>query len=102
VGRIDIGASLSWISQYPGEAEIVFPPLSFLEVVGHPRVETTSKGELIIFPLRINMNIKALTIEKMIEQRKSLYFSVAKKLKEELTFDLSKVLEDLQVKLFAS
>ena len=39
-GRIDIGAELSWLSQYPGEAEFLFPPLSCLEVqpVCRPRL----------------------------------------------------------------
>ncbi len=31
-GRIDVGASISFLSQYPGEAEFLFPPLSCLEV----------------------------------------------------------------------
>ena len=31
-GRVDIGADLSWVSQYPGEREFLFPPLSCLEV----------------------------------------------------------------------
>jgi hypothetical protein len=32
VGRIDAGASLSFLSQYPGEEEFLMPPLSCLEV----------------------------------------------------------------------
>jgi hypothetical protein len=31
-GRIDVGASISFLSQYPGEAEFLMPPLSCLEV----------------------------------------------------------------------
>jgi hypothetical protein len=30
-GRVDIGASISFLSQYPGEAEYLMPPLSCLE-----------------------------------------------------------------------
>ena len=31
-GRVDIGASISFLSQYPGEKEFLMPPLSCLEV----------------------------------------------------------------------
>ena len=32
VGRVDVGASIGFLSQYPGEAEYLMPPLSCLEV----------------------------------------------------------------------
>ena len=32
VGDIDHGASLSFLSQYPNEDEVLIPPLSYLEV----------------------------------------------------------------------
>ena len=28
------GAAVSWLSQYPGEAEILLPPLTVLQVIG--------------------------------------------------------------------
>ena len=31
-GRVDVGADVGWLSQYPGEREYLFPPLSCLEV----------------------------------------------------------------------
>ena len=31
VGRIDVGASISFLSEYPGEEEFLMPPLSCLE-----------------------------------------------------------------------
>ena len=85
VGRIDIGADLSWVSQYPGESEILFPPLTCLEVVGEPRVE----GGVIIFPLHANMNLKGLTLEQLEERRKLLHLSMAHNLREELEIDAS-------------
>ena len=86
VGRIDMGADHSWLSQYPGEAEILFPPLTCLEVVGQPRVE---EG-VIVFPLRANMNLKGLTLEQLVERRKQLHLSMAKNLGEELFIEASK------------
>ena len=32
-GRIDVGASISFLSQYPGEEEFLMQPLSCLEVI---------------------------------------------------------------------
>ena len=83
VGRVDIGADLKWVSQYPGEAEILFPPLTFLEVVGEPRVE----GGIIVFPLRANINLKGLTLEQLEERRKGLHLAMAMNLLEELTVE---------------
>ncbi len=43
-----------WVSrQYPGEKEVTFPPYTCLESHGDPRVEQTTEGELIIFPLKV-------------------------------------------------
>ena len=36
VGAIHCGALLDFLSQYPGEGEMLFGPLSYLEVVGSP------------------------------------------------------------------
>ena len=35
-GRVDVGASISFLSQYPGEAEFLMQPLACLEVRCHP------------------------------------------------------------------
>jgi hypothetical protein len=32
-GRVDLGASIGFLSQYPGEEEYLMPPLSCLEVM---------------------------------------------------------------------
>ena len=44
VGDIDRGASLSFLSQYHNEDEILIPPLSYLEVTDEPFLEPTEKG----------------------------------------------------------
>ena len=65
VGQVDRGAPLRWVSQYPGEDEIVMPPLSNLEVVGDARMEETDKGVIMVVPLRINVNLKSLTMDEL-------------------------------------
>ena len=79
VGKIDIGADLSWLSQYPKEKEILFPPLTCLEVVGEARVE----DGVIFFPLHANMYTKGQTLRQMTCLRKELSMSMAKRLREE-------------------
>jgi hypothetical protein len=82
-GRIDIGADLSWLSQYPDESEYLFPPLSCLEVHGEPRLE----GDVIVFPLRVNLCLKGLTLEQLEQRRKDLHMAMTKNLREELELD---------------
>jgi hypothetical protein len=59
VGDVDRGASLSFLSQYPNESEILIPPLSYLEVTGEPFLEHTEKGDVWVYPARINCNLKS-------------------------------------------
>jgi hypothetical protein len=40
-GRVDVGASISFLSQYPGEAEFLMPPLSCLEA--RPRLHPNAQ-----------------------------------------------------------
>ena len=61
MGMVDRGADVSWLSQYPGECEILFAPLTGLEVTGK-RVE---RGVLVI-KVRHNVNLMALTIEEVV------------------------------------
>ena len=41
-GRVDVGADISFLSQYPGEKEFLMQPLSCLEVLAHLRVQRRS------------------------------------------------------------
>jgi hypothetical protein len=36
---MDCGADIKWLSMYPGEAEVLFPPLTYLLPIGEPVVE---------------------------------------------------------------
>ena len=60
---------------------MLFPPLSCLEVMGEPRVD----GGVIVFPLRVNMCLKGLTLDQLIERRKALHMAMFANLREELT-----------------
>jgi hypothetical protein len=50
-GQIDNGASISFLSQYPGEAEFLMPPLCSLEVLSLPSPTQTPILLLDVFKL---------------------------------------------------
>ena len=71
VGSIDRGAPLSFLSEFPGEDEVLIPPLSFLEVTGEPWTMDTDKGPVTVFPARINCNLKGQTMEEIEARRRT-------------------------------
>jgi hypothetical protein len=79
MGMIDRGADLSIMSQYPHEKEILFAPLTGLEVQG-----TVRKGNVLHISTRLNTNLKAQTIEEMQSKMKNSHLSMVDILKEEL------------------
>jgi hypothetical protein len=83
LGQVDRGASLQWLSQHPDENEIVMPPLSNLEITGVPRMEVTSSGTVMVMPMRVNVNLKSLTIDEFVARRKMLHMGMMKTLMEE-------------------
>ena len=66
-GMIDRGADISFLSQYPFEKEIVFNPLTGLEVRGS-RVE----DQVVIVEMKLSFNLTSLTIEQVIGKRKKV------------------------------
>ena len=58
---VDRGAAIQWCSQFPGEEEILFAPLTGLEVMGTPKVD----GRTMVVELRLNTNLHDLTIEQV-------------------------------------
>lgn len=70
VGAIDRGCPLSFVSQFPGEDEILIPPFSYLEVTGAPFSMDTEKGVVTVYPARINCNFQARTIDQIASSRR--------------------------------
>ena len=60
-GLVDRGADLSWVSQYPFEQEILFAPLTALEVCDR-RIE----DQVVVVSVRPTVNQSAQTIEAVI------------------------------------
>ena len=57
MGMIDRGADVSLLSQFPAEKEILFAPLTGLEVASVPRVD---EGGVIVVELRLSCNLRDL------------------------------------------
>jgi hypothetical protein len=72
----------------PGEGELLFGPLSYLEVIGEPKLELFEDQVIIVLNVKININLKALTIEEMIGRRQQSQIVTVENLMKELKFDL--------------
>eukprot|EP00966_Prymnesium_polylepis_P113323 2620583-Prymnesium_polylepis.1 len=59
MGLVNRGAELVWISQYPHEAEILFPPLTGLEMTD-AIVEVTT----LVISTTLSVNLTSLTLEQ--------------------------------------
>jgi hypothetical protein len=77
-GMIDKGADIGWISQYPLERELCFPPLTGLQVVG-----TSVEGSVLVLLLRLNLNLTSGTIDEVIGKRQKVVKDMCANLVEE-------------------
>jgi hypothetical protein len=76
---IDRGADISEFSQYPGEKEFLFVPMSFLQGEGRCRVEVGPGGGVLkVISVRININIKGETVEQLTGKKKSMHITAFK------------------------
>ena len=94
IGAVDRGASLSFLSQYPGEEEILFPPMSYLEVTGATRLETEPSGLSIrVVSLSVNANQTCGTIEEILASRQHLHVAMLENYKLEIEGVLEEMLQ---------
>jgi hypothetical protein len=66
-GMIDRGADISWLSQYPHEEEILFGPLTGLEVRSS-RID----GSLVMVEVSPSVNLRSETVEQVVGRRRKL------------------------------
>ena len=66
-GMIDRGANLTPLSQYPHEKEILFAPLTGIEVQS-----MRTEGSITIVSCSVSVNLSSLTIEQVIGKRKKM------------------------------
>eukprot|EP00966_Prymnesium_polylepis_P262320 6059260-Prymnesium_polylepis.1 len=79
MGMVDRGADLSWLSQYPHEREILFAPLTGLEVRS-----TRCEGSVLIVSANLSVNLNAQTMEQVVAKRRKLIMDMAEGVEIEL------------------
>ena len=81
---IDRGADISEFSQYPGEKEFLFVPMSYVQGKERCRLEVVpGDGVLKIISVDININIKTETVEQLTGKKKNMHISAFKSLMDE-------------------
>ena len=71
-GMIDRGADIWWLSQYPHEQEILFAPLTGLEVQS-----TSCEETVLVVGVSLSVNLASLTIEQVIAKRRKIVADAA-------------------------
>ena len=66
LGKMSLGADVSWLSQFAGEKEMLFPPRTHLQIVGEPEL----KGGVSVITLRPTVFQNMRSIEQVQEERK--------------------------------
>jgi len=89
LGKMSMGADIKEVSQYPGESEILFTPLTHLEIVGKPKYEQEPYEDKVmrvfVVRLRATTNQKSLTLDQLLVERKTMLLDLGKKLVNQCT-----------------
>ena len=75
VGSVARGACIKELSQYPREEEHLWVPCSFLEPAGNRVLQVTPEGAVALVPVRVNVNLKARTVEEIVGQKRQLHIT---------------------------
>ena len=62
-------------------------------MTSRPRIDHTEQGEVLVVPVRVNVNLKSVTVEELTERRKVLHMAMAKNLQEELSYEAAAAIE---------
>ncbi|KOO24567.1 pbs lyase heat-like repeat protein [Chrysochromulina tobinii] len=83
-GMVDRGADIGWLSQYPHEMEILFAPLTGLEIHS-----ISVDGSVLVPEIRLSVNLNASTIEQVIGRRRKLLKDMGDNMAIEVSAGLS-------------
>jgi hypothetical protein len=74
-GSVDRAACIQAFSQYPGEQEYLWVPMTYLEPQGAQHLEVTPDGVVSVIAVRANANLKSMTVEELVGRKKELHVS---------------------------
>ena len=80
VGKTSIGADISWLSQFFGEQEFCYAPLTHLQLVGEARLEEHNGKQLSILQMKLTVNQRSKTVEQAEVARKDFLTQLASSL----------------------
>jgi len=93
VGSVDRGACIRDFSQYPAEVEYLWVPCSYIEPAGYSYLHVIPDGVVKVVPVRMNANLKALTIEELVGQKKTMHLSAFRLVLDETKQELHRLAE---------
>jgi len=101
VGAASIGADISWLSQFAGEKEFLYAPLTHMQIVGTPRLEIHNDNQLSIVRMQLTVNQKSKTIEQTERSRKVFLGQLAHELQSVVRYwaHQSKLVECLDTQM---
>ncbi len=68
-------------------------PCSFLEPVGVQYLEVTADGVVTVIPIRVNANLKTLTVDELVGQKRDMHLGAFRYMLDEVRRDLATVAE---------
>jgi hypothetical protein len=81
---VDRGADISEFSQYPGEREFLFVPMSYVQGEERCRMEVGPGGGVLkVFSVSISINLKTETVEELTGKKKSMHVTAFKSIIDE-------------------
>ena len=80
VGKTSIGADISWLSQFFGEKEFCYKPLTHLQLVAKARLEEHNGKQLSILQMKLTVNQRSMTVEQAEVARKDFLTQLASSL----------------------
>ena len=110
VGKTSIGADISWLSQFFGEKEFCYKPLTHLQLVVEARLEEHNGKQLSILQMKLTVNQRSTTVEQAEVARKDFLTQLASSLewdvrhwakRQELLERLAPEIEDMRAALQA-
>ena len=92
-GAVDRGACIREFSQYPSEIEYLWLPCSFVQPSGSRYLEVSALGVVTMVPVRVNANLKTMTVDEILGQKKAMHLASFRYLQDELRRDLEHIAE---------
>lgn len=87
---------MSRLSQYPAEKEVLFPPMSNLEVLGMPRLETFNGRSIMVLSIRANVSLRNATREELQAKRKAVFLPSLTNIVQEIERELDLIVSSGQ------